>query len=143
MRHLRPIRFTLLLAAALALPVAAVAQVAQEAVDLDIVQQIRHEGLENSQIEGLARYLTEVNGPRLTGSPGMQAAHEWATKMFGEWGLENIQIEPWGEFGRGWAHEDYYGRILTPWIQPLHAQPIAWTGSTDGTVRGQAMVVNR
>lgn len=141
MRHRRPIRFPFLLAALLVLPGAAVAQIAQEAVDLDIVAQIRHEGLENSQIESLARYLTEVNGPRLTGSPGMQSAHEWATKMFGEWGLEGIEIEPWGEFGRGWAHEDYYGRILTPWIQPLHAQPIAWTGSTDGTVRGHAMVV--
>ena len=141
MRHRRSIRLPFLLAALLVLPSAAAAQIAQEAVDLDIVAQIRHEGLENSQIEGLARYLTEVNGPRLTGSPGMQSAHEWVTGMFGEWGLEGIEIEPWGEFGRGWAHEDYYGRILTPWIQPLHGQPMAWTGSTDGTVRGSAMVV--
>jgi hypothetical protein len=115
--------------------------VASEAVDLDVVRQIREEGLERSHIEELARYLTEVNGPRLTGSPGMKRAHEWTAKTFEEWGLENIVIEPWGEFGRGWSHEDYKGRILTPWVQPLHGQPMAWTGSTDGTVRGTAVIV--
>lgn len=134
-----PTLFTLVLT--LLAPAPTVAQIAREAVDLDVVQRIREEGLERSQLPEMARYLTEVNGPRLSGSPGMQAAHEWVTSKFEEWGLENVVIEPWGEFGRGWSHEDYYGRILTPWVQPLHGQPLAWTGSTDGTVRGQAMVV--
>lgn len=117
------------------------AQVAQESVDLEVVQQIREEGLERSQVPQLGRYLTEVIGPRLTGSPGMAAANEWTAETFREWGLENVEIEPWGEFGRGWSHEEYRGRILTPFVQPLHGQPMAWSGSTDGLVRGPAMVV--
>jgi carboxypeptidase Q len=129
-----------LLLAALA-PAGAVAQVASEAVDLQVVQRIRDEGLERSHIPELAHHLTEVIGPRLTGSPGMKNANEWTAGMFREWGLSNVQIEPWGEFGRGWEMEDYEGRILSPFEQPLPGVPSAWTGSTKGTVRGQAMVM--
>jgi hypothetical protein len=130
------------LAMALGIPDTAVAQVAQEAVDLAVVQQIREEGFERSEIEALARHLTEVIGPRLTGSPGMRAANEWTQSTFEEWGLSNVMLEAWGTFGRGWAHERYAGRILTPFVQPLHGQPMAWTGSTPGMVRGLAMVVD-
>jgi hypothetical protein len=120
---------------------AAGAQVAQESVDLEVVERIREEGLERSQMEELAGYLTDVIGPRLTGSPGMVRANEWTAEKFREWGLANVVIEPWGEFGRGWERVSYSGRVLTPYLQPLAAQPSAWTGSTDGTVRGLAMVL--
>jgi len=136
-----PLPFLLVAVALWAPPISLLAQTAQEAVDLEIVERIRTEGLEHSQIESLARHLTEVIGPRLTGSPGMRAANEWTTEMFRSWGLEGVAMEPWGEFGRGWQHRDYKGRILTPFVQPLHGQPMAWTGSTDGLVRGQAVVV--
>lgn len=138
MRFRRP--FAAVLAAALALPALASAQVAREAVDLAVVERIREEGLERSHIEELARHLTEVIGPRLTGSPGMMQANQWTAERFREWGLTNVQVEPWGEFGRGWANEAFAGRILTPFEQPLRGQPLAWTGSTPGTVRGPAMV---
>jgi carboxypeptidase Q len=114
--------------------------VAQD-LDLALIERIRVEGLENSQIERLARHLTEVIGPRLTGSPGMKLANEWTAETLESFGLEGARVEAWGEFGRGWENLDYYGRILTPFRDVLHGQPMAWTGSTDGTVRGQALVV--
>jgi carboxypeptidase Q len=129
-----------LVSATLALGVSA--QTAQEVVDLTVVEQIRQEGLERSEIESLARHLTEVIGPRLSGSPGMKKANEWTADVMRSWGLSNVEIEPWGEFGRGWQHEDYKGRILSPFVQPLHGQPLAWTGSTPGTVRGSAVIVS-
>jgi carboxypeptidase Q len=131
----------LLLAAFSTQPIAAYAQIAEEAVDLDVVRQIREEGLQHSQIEELGQYLVEVIGPRLTGSPGMKRANEWTVGKFREWGLANAQVEAWGDFGRGWSQEDYKGRILTPYPQPLHGQPQAWTGSTDGLVRGPAVTI--
>ncbi|GMV05129.1 MAG: hypothetical protein AMXMBFR53_14080 [Gemmatimonadota bacterium] len=136
----RPVTACLTLAAALLLPAPASPQVAREAVDLTVVQRIREEGLERSQLPAMARYLTEVNGPRLTGSPGMKKANEWTAEQFRSWGLTNVTVEPWGDFGRGWANEGYSGRILTPFEQPLHGQPMAWTGSTPGVVRGRALV---
>ena len=112
----------------------AFAQVAQETVDLTVVERIREEGFERSRIEQLARHLTEVIGPRLSGSPGMQAANEWTNRDVHRVGARRMRRSSrGGEFGRGWTHEDYKGRILTPFVQPLHGQPMAWTGSTDGT----------
>ena len=119
----------------------AVAQVAQESVDLSIIQRIREEGLRHSQMDSMAQYLTDVIGPRLTASPGIKRAREWIVQQLEEWGLENINIESWGEFGQGWSREYYSGQILTPYVQPLHAQPAAWTGSTSGVVVGPAVIV--
>jgi hypothetical protein len=126
-----------LLLAAPSLP----AQVVQERVDLEVVRRIREEGLQRSQIPVLAHHLTDVIGPRLTGSPGMKRANEWTAEKFREWGLGNVVVEPWGEFGRGWERVSYSGRIVTPFVEPLLAQPTAWTGSTKGTVSGPVMVV--
>ncbi len=120
----------------------AIAQVAQEKVDLTVIERIRAEGFERSHLPEMARYLTDVIGPRLTGSPGMKQANEWTAEQFRAWGMKNVTIEPWGEFGRGWERVSYEGRILTPFVQPLHAQPNAWTGSTDGTVRGAAVIID-
>jgi hypothetical protein len=126
--HLRSI--TLTVAALLATAPAGPAQVAQEAVDLDVVRAVREEGLDRSQIDELAGYLTDVIGPRLTGSPAMFGANEWTAEKFRGWGLANVVVEPWGEFGRGWESVSYSGR-----------RPLAWTGSTQGTVTGPAMVI--
>ena len=61
----------------LAAPTILPAQIASESLDLDVVARIRAEGLERSQIEALAHHLTDVIGPRLTGSPGMRRANDW------------------------------------------------------------------
>lgn len=130
-------------AAAMVLTVASAgtAQVASESVDLEIIAAIRAEGLERSQMEPLAHHLTDVIGPRLTGSPGMTRANEWTAATFREWGLANVTIEPWGAFGRGWEEVSYAGRILAPYAQPLNARASAWTGSTDGLVRGPVVAI--
>ena len=137
----RMVRIIVAAAAVLVMAPTAPAQIAQEAVDMDAVERIRVEGLENSEIEELAGYLTDVIGPRLTNSPGMTRANEWTAEMFEEWGLSNVQIEPWGEFGRGWERVSYSGRIVTPFVQPLVAQPSGWTGSTPGMVTGPAVII--
>lgn len=137
----RMVRTIAAAAAVLALAPPAPAQMAQEVVDMDAVERIRVEGLENSQMEELAGYLMDVIGPRLTNSPGMTRANEWTAEMLEEWGLANVQIEPWGEFGRGWERVSYSGRILTPFVQPLVAQPSGWTGSTPGLLVGPAVII--
>jgi carboxypeptidase Q len=116
-------------------------QVAQERVDLHVVERIRDEGFNRSQIEPLARHLNDVIGPRLTGSTGMRRANDWTAETFRGWGLQNVAVEPWGEFGRSWERVSYAGRITQPFVQPLIAQPLAWSGSTRGTQEGPVIAI--
>ncbi|HEX9107866.1 MAG TPA: M20/M25/M40 family metallo-hydrolase [Longimicrobiales bacterium] len=119
----------------------AVAQVAQEKVDLALVQKIRDEGLNRSQVPALVHYLTDVVGPRLTGSHQMKQANEWTAGKLREWGATNVVVEPWGEFGRGWERVAFSGRVVEPFVFPLNAQPQAWTGSTKGRVTAPVVLV--
>ncbi len=121
---------------------AAGAQVVQEKVDLNLAQRLRDEEFSHSQIAEMGEYLFDVIGPRLTGSSGMRTANEWTADRLKSWGLENVTVEPWGTFGRGWERVNYYGMILTPWVQPLNAEQLAWSGSTRGTVTGRAVAVD-
>ena len=69
----------------------------------DPVQRIRDEGLNRSQVMQTLNSLTNVIGPRLTGSPGMRRANEWTRDKLTSWGLAGAKLEPWGAFGRGWV----------------------------------------
>jgi len=129
-------------AAALALLASNVpAQVAREEVDLAVIQKIRDEGLNRSQLPQLAHHLLDVIGPRLTGSPTMKQANEWTASILREWGATNVVVEPRGEFGRGWERISSSARMVAPFVHPLNAQPMAWTGSTSGTVAGPVLIV--
>ena len=74
----------------------------QEPVDLQAIFKIKDEGLQRSKVMEITSYLTDVYGPRLTGSPNIRKAGEWAIKEMQGWGLANTKLEPWGPFGRGW-----------------------------------------
>ncbi|HEX2224468.1 MAG TPA: peptidase M28, partial [Thermoanaerobaculia bacterium] len=112
-----------------------------ESVDLEMVTRIREEGFRNSQAVAVASHLTNVIGPRLTGSPAMKDANEWTRKKLTEWGLANARLEPY-EFGRGWSFTRSAVHMVRPHPVPLNALPKAWTPGTDGPVRGLALRVD-
>jgi hypothetical protein len=122
-------------------PSAGAQAVVQERVDLTVVARIRGEGLERSHVAELAGHLTDVIGPRLTGSSNMRRANDWTAQRFREWGLAGVTVEPWGRFGRGWERVSFSGRILEPFVQPLQGSALAWSGSTRGTVTGPVVQV--
>src|SRR3989442_14200932 len=109
-------------------------------VDMVTIEKLRYVGLNRTHIPEDARYLTDVIGPRLTGSPAMKRANEWVAQKMREYGLENIHLEPW-RFGRGWEEVSYFGRMAEPFIRPLSGRPLAWTGSTKGLQTGPAVIV--
>ena len=79
-------------------------------------------------------FLTDVYGPRLTGSPNHKAAADWSITRMREWGLENAHLEPW-DFGHlGWLNERFAGYIVSPVKDPLVGEVLAWTPGTNGTV---------
>jgi carboxypeptidase Q len=126
----------LLIASLLTSAVAARAQEAQERVDLQAIEKIKEEGMKRSQIMDILSYMTDVHGPRLTNSPNLKAAQEWAKQKLGEWGIQNAHLEAWGPFGRGWTLEGFTANIIKPTFSPLIAYPKAWSPSTNGIVRG-------
>ncbi len=100
--------------------------------------RIRNEGMGNSQIMRTMHFLTDVYGPRLTGSPNHENAAKWTIKQMAAWGFENAHLEPW-EFGHmGWLNERASGHVLAPYKEPLVCEVLAWTPGTNGTVTGQA-----
>jgi hypothetical protein len=114
---------------------------AQEGVDHDVYWKIRQEGTNNSQILQTLHVLTDVYGPRLTGSPYLKAAGEWAVKQMEAWGLKNTRLEPW-DFGRpGWLNERVSAHIVSPVKDQLVSEALGWTPSTDGPVRGPAVLI--
>ena len=115
---------------------------AAESVDLDMVTKIRQEGFRHSRVMDTASDLMDGIGPRLTGSPNMKAANEWTRDKLKEWGLSNAHLESWGPFGRGWVYESCSVRMVSPDVAQLIALPQAWTGGTNGPVRGFAIRVN-
>jgi hypothetical protein len=109
--------------------------VLQERLDLAALERIRDEGLNRSQIDVMAQELLDGIGSRLTGSDQLRKAQSWAVERLRGFGLVNVSMEPWDSlFGRGWERVSYSGRFLEPYVQPLRAEPQAWSGSTRGTV---------
>jgi carboxypeptidase Q len=110
-------------------------------ISLDIQEKIRKEGMENSSIMRTMHYLTDVHGPRLTGSPSLKAAGEWAVKQMAEWGLENGVLDPWDFGHQGWTNERLTAHIVSPIKEPLMCEVMAWTPSTNGTVTAQVLQI--
>jgi hypothetical protein len=108
----------------------------------DPVQRIRDEALNRSQVMQIIGHLTNVIGPRLTGSPGMRRANEWTRDKLAEWGLENAKLEPWGAFGRGWALRQFSAEAVEPQPFPLLAYPKAWSPATAGSLTAEAVYVD-
>lgn len=129
---------------ALALLVAAPLAAQQtEHVDLVSLRQIREEGMARSRVMEVASYLTDVHGPRLTGSPQAKIAGDWTIAQLERWGISNPRYETWGPFGRGWSNEKITARMIAPTIFPLTAYAAAWTPGTAGTgpVRGEVVML--
>ena len=113
-----------------------------ERVSLAIAHQIRNEAFgRNSKVMDTSFYLTDVHGPRLTGSPQAKRAAEWAVKQLTDWGLVNAKMEPWGtSFGKGWECTRYVAMMKTPEFQPIIGFSAPWSGSTTGDVTGEAVL---
>ena len=119
----------------LILPVSAFGQAAE------INSQIRKEGMENSKIMRTMHFLSDVHGPRLTGSPNHKAAAEWAAKEMTSWGFANATLEPWDFGSPGWVNERASGFITSPVRDSLVFEVLAWTPGTDKPVTAQVFHV--
>jgi len=121
----------------IALPLAA-AGAAGDA-DLTVVNRIKAEAFENSKVMDYVFQLTDVNGPRITNSPGYHRAVEWCLKELEEAGLENVAAEPF-ECGKGWSFSHFSIRMREPSYAPLTGFPLAWSRGTNGVVSAEPVL---
>jgi carboxypeptidase Q len=133
MRHL-------VVAAVALLPIALPAQM-PEKIDYPTLARIRDEGFERSRAMETISWITDVYGPRLTGSPQIRQASEWVKRQFATWGLANIHEEPW-PFGKGWSLLKYSANMIEPQVQPIIGMPKAWTPGTNGPVTADVVLAS-
>jgi carboxypeptidase Q len=137
-------RNILLLIACVGFAAAARAQASLESTDTDTTMshRIRLEEASHSQVAWIAHQLTDVAGPRLTGSPGFLRGADWAVRTLKGWGLSGAAKETWGEFGIGWSTHYAYGALKAPYYQPMIVHPRAWSPSTPGLISGNVVVLD-
>src|SRR5262249_26336726 len=87
------------------------AQAPPDAVALD--RKLLTEARKDSQLLANLTYLSDVIGPRLTGSAALQRASEWAANRMKAYGLVNVHQEAW-TIPEGWQRGTASGRILEP-----------------------------
>jgi carboxypeptidase Q len=106
-----------------------------------VLRAIWREGMQESRLEGLAQTLLDSIGPRLTGTPGQKAAHDWAVAKYREWGIEarNERYGTWRGWRRGISHVD----LLEPRVRSLEGTMLAWSPGTDGPVTAGTEILPR
>lgn len=107
-----------------------------------MMQKIKDEEKNNSQLAMIAHNLTDVCGPRLTNSPGYNRALDWVTKTLTSWGVQNAKREAWGEFGKGWSTEGSYMAMKAPYYESIIAYPVAWTKGTSKNITADVILVD-
>jgi len=137
----KSVKFSAVVVLNLGLALGLAAQMSWPAPDLDAIHKIKTEGFAHSQVMETMSYLTDVYGPRLTNSPDIKEAGQYAMKTLTSWGLSNVKEETWGPFGRGWSNELFEANVISPRHFPLIAYPMAWSPGTNGTVTAEVVYV--
>jgi hypothetical protein len=115
---------------------------AQEKVDVAIIERIKAEEMNRGQVMDIMSWLSDVYGPRLTWSPNIIRARDWAMGQMKSWGLANVHAETWDTpAGLGWQNERFALMATSPVPFIVEAVPQAWSASTKGTVSGPAMLI--
>jgi len=112
---------------------------AQDTPDPTMTARIREEGMNHSQVMDIAFHLTDVSGPRLSGSPGLKRAQDWAVDQLKTWCMVNVKREDWGKFGKGWEIQKNYVAMTVPYYHALIGIPKAWTPGTNGAIKGEVV----
>jgi carboxypeptidase Q len=108
----------------------------------DDVKKIIDEGMQHSKVMETLSYMTDVIGPRLTGSPNLKRANDWTREKLAGWGLEHAHLEAWGPFGRGWTLKSFSAQVVEPQCIPLIAYPKAWSPGTDGKITAEVVYLD-
>ena len=108
----------------------------------DAVERIKDEGVNRSRLLETVEYITDVIGPRLTGSAALRRANDWTRERLTQYGLAGAHLEPWGPFGRGWTLKRFSAEVVGPQAFPLLAAPRAWSPGLDAPLTADVVLVD-
>jgi hypothetical protein len=113
-----------------------------------VYDQIRAEETSNSKIMWIIHEVADVYGPRVTGTPNLRHAQDWAVETMKSWGLANPHLESWtfqppsaAHPAPGWANIELTADAVSPFTGQLMVKPLAWTPSTKGPVTATAVLL--
>ncbi|NBP67417.1 MAG: M20/M25/M40 family metallo-hydrolase [Cytophagia bacterium] len=114
----------------------------KDKVDSAVYAKLKAEGFERSQIMHVLSMLTDVNGPRLTNSPGYKTAANYAKSTMEGWGLSNVHFDSFGEFGKGWQVKKFSMSATAPTYFNIISNPKAWSPGIKGTVTADVVYLD-
>jgi hypothetical protein len=111
-----------------------------EAALLD--KKLMAEAKSGSEIMKNLQYLSDMVGPRLTGSENLKRANEYTAEVMRKYGLSNVHLEPW-EIPAGWQRGTAYAKIIEPDTgRTLSLYSNGWTPGTKGRIQGDVVIMN-
>lgn len=115
---------------------------AQVCQPTEMAYRVKDAAFNQSQVDSLAHFMTDKLGPRLAGSKNEERAQQMMVEKLKEFGFENVRIEEASDFSKGgWDNEKTYVAMTAPYYCSFAANPKAWSGSTDGLVKGECIVL--
>ena len=115
----------------------------------EVYAQIRAEETNNSRIMWIIHEVADVYGPRVTGTPNLKAADDWAVRTMASWRLVNTHLEPWTFQPEsaatpvpGWENVNLLAEAVAPFYRQLMVEPLAWTPGTQGVVTAQVVLID-
>ena len=109
----------------------------------EMAYRVKDEAFNHSQIEEIAQFMTDNLGPRLAASKMKVRAERLVMDKLDSLGLNNSRKEFAWEFPKGgWDNERNYVAMTIPYYCSFAANPKAWSGSTDGLVKGECIILD-
>jgi len=109
-------------------------------LDPATIGRVRDEATTRSTVYEHVWWLSEVYGPRVTGTPAFAQASDWAMTQFRQWGLSNVHQERWA-FGQGWTIQRFSAAMVEPQPAMLIGAPRNFSPSTAGTIASEVVRV--
>jgi carboxypeptidase Q len=103
--------------------------------------QILSEISQHNELMKNLEYLSDLIGPRLTGSTQQRMASEWAEREFRTYGLTNVHQETW-TIAHSWTRGTADAQLIAPISRRLAVVSTGWSPSTDGEVEGPVVYVD-
>jgi len=116
---------------------------ATEPVNEEVIARLKVEGFQHSQVMETLSWLSDVYGPRLSGSDNLRKAGEWARDQLTRWGLQHAALEQYDSpTFRGWTVNHFSLDMIEPQYMRIHGYPMAWSPATPSPITGTPILVS-